>query len=88
LHHSLETVRNYGYGSATFKPWQLKRLDMFCNLKAPGGGYCKQDKDNLFYTTVQHPTKKYSFGFFESVGNGHVNESALASIKCLGMACT
>ncbi len=89
LNFSLETIRNYGYGTAKIEPWQLKRLDMFCNLKAPDGvGFCKQDKDNLFYSTITHSAKKYSFGFFESVSKGFLNEKELSTAKCLGMYCS
>lgn len=89
LNYSLETIRNYGYGTANFQPWQLKHLNMYCNLKAPNGvGFCKQEKDNVFYTVITHSAKKYSFGFFESVSKGFLNEKELSTAKCLNMYCS
>lgn len=78
FHYSLERVRGFGFGTAKLGAWQFKHMNRFGSLKpVTGPGLCKQMIENVFYTTIKHPAKNYSFGFYFSAGAGFVEPETL-----------
>lgn len=78
FHHSLERVRGFGFGTAKLGSWQFKHMNRFGSLKSvTGSGMCEQMVNSVFYTTIKHPSKNYSFGFYLSAGYGFVDQETL-----------
>lgn len=87
FHSVLEKIKNYGFGSGKLSKWQFKHMNKYGSLRSvTGEGSCQQEKLNVFYATVKHPNKNYSFGFVYSAGAGTVAQGTLKS-KNLGFEC-
>lgn len=81
LKFSLERAKEYGFGSGKISPWQFKHMIRFKPKSA-----CGNAVENVFYTTVKHPSKNYAFGFYMSAGYGIVGPQIL-NTKVIGEEC-
>jgi len=66
LRASLRMAQQKGFGSAKFERWKWKYIKGACDNKVI-----------VFFTSVMHTTKKYSFGFYLSAGPGAIDEAGL-----------
>lgn len=66
LKYSLQYAQEIGFGTGKFERWRWKFVKGVCG---------KQEV--VYYVTVKHPAKNYSFGFYLSAGPGVINDGNL-----------
>lgn len=81
LGYSLERLKEYGFGSGRVSSWQFKHMSRYLPKSA-----CGSAVENVYYTTINHPSKNYEFGFYLSAGPGFVDPKILKT-KTIGEEC-
>ena len=66
LKSSLQYAQEIGFGTGKFERWRWKFVKGICGKQ-----------ETVYYVTVKHPAKNYTFGFYLSAGPGVINEGDL-----------